>query len=365
MAGAFADGEPHSASESLGTMLTHEENELLCRVGPKTPMGRMLRRYWIPAAPSSDLEAGGAPRAIRLLGEDLVAFRDPSGVPGVLDRNCPHRGASLVLARNEDCGLRCLYHGWKIAPDGRILETPPEPDEHNFKERIRAQAYPCYEAGGLVWAYLGPPGTEPPRSEFEFTTLPASQRMITTVQSECNFVQALEGVLDSAHSNYLHSDGIKPTNRSDATTYRAERKSVDLDRPSNDGRPRIEVRDTPYGFRYGAIRVPTRNPETTRYVRVTQWIAPFYTLVPAPAGTGWQHMFVPIDDVNTMFHYVRFKHDGVPMDEAERAAHQAWGGTTPGVDVDASHRKTRQRENLWLQDREAIGAELVRLRGAK
>jgi len=334
-------------------MLTHEENDLLCRVGAGTPMGEMLRRYWIPAIPSADLEAGGAPRRVRLLGENLVAFRSPSGDVGVLDESCPHRGASLVIARNEDCGLRCLYHGWKIGPNGRVLETPPEPDELNFKDRVSAVAHPCYEAGGLLWAYLGAPGTEPARPDFEFTLLPESHRMITSVWSECNFVQALEGVLDSAHSNYLHSGQIRPATGVDTTVY-GKGNTVDLDRPSRDGKPRIEVRDTNYGFRYGAIRIPTKDADTRRYIRVTHFMAPFYTVVPAPTGTGWHHMFVPIDDENTLFHYVRFKRDGVPLDAEERAAHDAWGGTTPGVDVNRDHRKTRVRENNWLQDRGAM-----------
>ena len=329
-------------------MLSREENELLCRVGPGTQMGAMLRRYWMPAFPSVDLEAGGAPRRLRLLGEDLVAFRSPSGDVGVLDESCPHRGASLRLARNEECGLRCLYHGWKIDPTGRVLETPPEPEELNFKERVRAVAYPCYEAGGLVWTYMGPLGTEPARPDFEFTTVPESDRMITNVWSECNFVQALEGVLDSSHSNYLHSDAIKPSEGGGATLYSSNRRAFDMDRPSRDGQPRIEVDDARYGFRYGAIRIPVHNADTMRYVRVTHFMAPFYTVVPAPKGTGWQHMFVPIDDENTMFRYVRFKTDGVPLTDEDRAAHERWGGTTRGVDVDLEYRKTRQAENNWL-----------------
>jgi phthalate 4,5-dioxygenase oxygenase subunit len=280
-------------------MLSREENELLCRVGPGTAMGAMLRRYWIPAFPSADLAAGGPPRALRLLGEDLTARRDAAGMASV-------RGV------------------------------------------------PCYESGGLVWAYLGPPGTEPERPAFEFTTVPESDRMITNVHSECNWVQGLEGVLDSAHSNYLHSDGIKPAHGVGATAYSTGGRTFDMDRPSRDGKPRIEVEDTPYGFRYAAIRIPTRDASTMRYVRVTHFMAPFFTVVPAPAGTAWQHMFVPIDDENTMFRYVRYKTDGVPLSAEERAAHDAWGGTVRGIDVDDDFRKTRTRQNLWLQDREAM-----------
>jgi phthalate 4,5-dioxygenase len=346
-------------------MLSREENELLTRVGPGAPMGRMLRRYWIPAIQSADLVADGAPKRIRLLGDDLVAFRDTGGRVGVLDENCPHRGASLVLARNEACGLRCLYHGWKIDAAGRVLETPPEPDELNFKERARARAYPTYESGGFVWAYLGPPGTEPQHVEFEFATLPETHRMISTVVSECNFIQSLEGVIDSAHSNYLHANAIKPVVGSEATVFSDNRK-FDLDRPSNDGKPRIEVQDTPYGFRYAGIRVPTRDPETMRYVRVTLFIAPFYGIVAAPYGIGFLQMFVPMDDENTMFHYVRYTFDE-PIDADARERHDAWGGTRLGIDLDPQYRKTRTRATNWLQDRAAMqrGASYSGLTGVQ
>jgi phthalate 4,5-dioxygenase oxygenase subunit len=333
-------------------MLSHEENELLCRVGPETPMGRMLRRYWIPAVQSTDIVADGPPRRIRLLGENLVAFRDTNGRAGVLDENCPHRGASLVLARNEECGLRCLYHGWKIDVTGRVLETPPEPDELGFKDRVRAIAYPTYESGGFVWTYMGPPGTEPQQVHFEFAKLPESHRLVTTVLSECNWVQALEGVIDSAHSNYLHSTAIKPVSGPGATIF-SRKENFDLDRPSNDGKPIIEVQDTSYGFRYAGIRIPTRNADTHRYARVTIFVAPFHGFVAAPYGIGFMQMFVPMDDEHTMFHYVRYQFDEA-IDDVARVRHLAWGGTRPGVDTDHEYRKTRTRENNWLQDREAM-----------
>ena len=145
-----------------------------------------------------------------MLGEDFVAFRGSDGVIGVLDEHCPHRGASLALARNEDCALRCIYHGWKFAADGTCLETPPEPDEHRFRERVRANAYPVYEAGGVVWTYLGPAGLEPPQMHFDWMALPEANRIIQKAREECNWAQCLEGVIDSAHSGFLHSNAIKP-----------------------------------------------------------------------------------------------------------------------------------------------------------
>lgn len=332
-------------------MLTRAENELLCRVGPQTPMGRMLRRYWIPAVRSDDLVADGAPRRVRVLGEDLVAFRDTRGTVGLLDESCPHRGASLVLARNEECGLRCLYHGWKVDVTGRILETPPEPDEVGFKDRIRAIAYPTYEAGGFVWAYLGPPGTEPRRPDLPFTHAPAAHRIVMTAREECNFIQCIEGVIDSAHSNYLHSKAIRPAVGMEISVFKSK-DDVDLDRPSNDGAPRLEAQNTAYGFRYAAIRIPTRDPDRTRYVRVTLFAAPFHAFIPAPDGWGFMQMFVPIDDEHTMFHFIR--HADEPLDDATRERHLAWSGTRVGIDVDAEYRKIRTKANNWLQDREAM-----------
>jgi phthalate 4,5-dioxygenase oxygenase subunit len=332
-------------------MLTTEENELLCRVGPDAPMGKMLRRYWIPAVRSEDLEAGGAPRRVRLLGENLVAFRAPSGEVGVLDENCPHRGASLVLARNEECGLRCLYHGWKIAPDGRVLETPPEPEELGFKDKVRALAYPCYESGGFVWTYMGPPGTAPRRPDFAFTHVPASHRMVMTSREECNFIQTIEGVIDSSHSNYLHSGGIKPAVGMATTEFKGAH-DVDLNRPSNDGAPKLEAQNTAYGFRYAAIRIPTRDADRNRYIRVTLFAAPFHAFIPGPDGWIFMQMFVPIDDEHTMFHFIRCAPE--PLDEAARMRHLTWSGTRPGIDVDADYRKIRTKENNWLQDRDAM-----------
>ena len=331
-------------------MLSHEDNELLCRIGGKTPMGRMMRRYWIPALMSEELEAGGAPKRVRLLGETLVAFRDSSGAVGILDESCPHRGASLVLARNEDCGLRCLYHGWKIDVDGRILEMPAEPDAKNFKERVRATAYPTHEAGGIVWTYLGPRGTEPPPPDFEFTFAPPSQRIVMKVRAECNWVQVLEGVIDSAHTNYLHADGILPSSALPTTMYTG---GTGVGRPSNDGQPRIEMENTPYGFRYAAIRKPLVDPDVRDYVRVTLFVAPFYGFFPAPDGWGFLEAFVPIDDVSTMFWFIQQKYEG-EIDIATRERNATRAGMRVGIDIDHEFRKRQTYENNWNQDREAM-----------
>jgi phthalate 4,5-dioxygenase len=333
-------------------MLTREENELLCRVEGDAPMGQMLRRYWIPAALGSELQTGGAPRRTRLFGEDLVAFRGADGAAGVLDEHCPHRGASLVLARNEDCALRCIYHGWKIARDGRVLETPSEPGEHGFAARVRAPAYPVYEAGGIVWTYLGPPGTEPPKMNFAWMSFPPEHRVIQKSREECNWLQCLEGVIDSAHSGFLHSNVIK--------AVPGENSIIPADlgntrRPSDDRAPRIEVENTPYGFRYAAIRRPLIDPESRDYVRVTLFVAPFFSFFPATPGWTNMQFFVPIDDEHTMFHFVQTNHDQ-PLDELTRMRRAQRSGLEMGVDLDADYRKVRSRANNWLQDRAAMAA---------
>jgi phthalate 4,5-dioxygenase oxygenase subunit len=331
-------------------MLAREENELLCRVGNRTPMGQMMRRYWLPAVMSDELVADGAPKRVRLLGEDLVAFRDSRGAVGLLDEHCPHRGASLVLARNGDCGLRCLYHGWKFDVAGTVLETPPEPEEAGFKHRIRAPAYPVRESGGIVWAYLGPAGHEPPPMDFDWTALPASHRLIVKARIACNWVQPVEGVIDSAHANVLHADTFKPVAAAGESVYRAD---LIVDRPSNDKRPRLDVEDAPYGFRYAAIRTPIVDPERQQYIRVTTFIAPIYSMFAAPKGWGSTQMFVPMDDENTMLYFVKYCYER-PIEEEARPMHHAWSGMRPGIDLDAEFRSTRNRDNHWLQDRAAM-----------
>jgi phthalate 4,5-dioxygenase oxygenase subunit len=333
-------------------MLSREENELLCRIGAGTPMGTYMRRYWMPAMLSSELQAGGDPKRVRLLGEDLVAFRDAKGSVGLVDENCPHRGASLALARVEECGLRCLYHGWVIAPDGRVLETPPEPDELGFRDKVRALAYPVHESGGMIWAYLGPAGTEPPLPNFPFCNLPPEHVHIMKVKIDCNWAQAIEGVIDSAHTNYLHKDTVLPVkNDQDASVYRG----ANIIRPSNDGQPKIECRNTNYGFRYAAIRKPTVDADKNKYIRVTLFIAPFYASF--PAGKGWANVqgMLPVDDEHTMFHFWRYCFDR-PMTQQERDDIEELSGFRMGKDIVDPHtfQLRVSRSNDWLQDRAAM-----------
>src|SRR5216684_4132275 len=201
-------------------MLPPKENELITRVGAGTPMGNAMRRYWIPACLATEIaEPDSPPVRVRLMGEDLVAFRDSDGKIGLIDEFCPHRRVSLFFGRNEECGLRCVYHGWKFDVEGNCIDQLNEPPEHQFKQHIHIAAYPTVELGGIVWAYLGPPDKMPAPPKFAWTQVPESRRHVSKVVEECNWLQALEGGIDTSHAPILHRlltdnstrGGIKPS----------------------------------------------------------------------------------------------------------------------------------------------------------
>ena len=345
-------------------MLNYEDNELLCRVTESKPMGQMIRRYWIPALFSNEIECDGQPYRVRLMGENLVAFRDSNGEIGLMQELCPHRGASLFLARNEDCGIRCLYHGWKFDAAGKIVDMPTEDSDETVLNKIKMTTYPVYESGGIVWVYMGPKGDEPSTVDFEFTKYPISHLVHTKVHIQCNWVQCLEGVIDSAHANYLHGDTFKPTANSKNSDYRGD--SLVVDRPSGDGKPRFEIENTDYGFRYAAIRKTMRETRDESYVRVTLFVAPFYGLFAGQKNWGALQAFVPIDDENTMLYFVRYNLKQ-PVDNKERERQIAWSGLIPGVDIDDNNRMLRNRQNNWLQDRLSMrnGQSVSGLRGVQ
>ena len=270
-------------------MLSREDNEVLCRVGPGTPMGDLMRQYWIPAALTSELpEREGPPLRIRLLGENLIAFRTASGAVGLIQNHCPHRGASLFYGRNEDEGLRCVYHGWKFDVTGRCVDMPSEPAEHEFKHKVRVVAYPCVERGGLVWAYLGPRGTPPPLPELEANMIPESG--IQIYQRECNWMQALEGDIDTGHTVFLHLGAMQADDAPPGTwaRYALGRRA-----------PTYHVVDTSSGVMYGACR--PAEPGTS-YWRIANFLFPFWTMVPTGV-LGLEvraRCWVPMDDGHTL-----------------------------------------------------------------
>ncbi len=273
-------------------MLSVEENELLTRVGPGSPMGALMREHWTPALMSSELPSpDGPPVRVRLLGEDLVAFRATSGGIGLLAHSCPHRRASLFFGRNEEDGLRCVYHGWKYDTEGRCVDMPSEPPESGYKEKIRATAYPVRERNGVVWAYMGPRREPPPLPDIEPNMLPEGQWSVWCVMRGCNWMQALEGDIDTAHLGFLHLGAVSPE---EVTPGTSDYYTV------ADRCPRYEVAETEYGTMYGAYR-PAE--EESYYWRIAQFLFPFYTMIPT-GRLGLQVLvraWVPLDDHHTMF----------------------------------------------------------------
>jgi phthalate 4,5-dioxygenase len=329
-------------------MLTAEENDLLCRVEGDAPMGHLMRRHWIPACLSEEMaEPDGAPMRLRLLGEDLVAFRDSDGRLGILDEHCPHRRASLALGRNEECGLRCLYHGWKMDVDGNVLEMASEPAESGLAAKVKHKAYPAREAGGFVWAYMGPADEVPEFEPPAFAPVPDAKVSIVKIVVECNWAQVLEGQIDSAHSSTLHSSDMRPARVDGA-------KATDSAwlRPSTDKAPRLQFEKTGFGFRYAAIRRPIVNAGTHDYVRTTVYIAPFTALIPPNNAYNVASVIVPIDDTATMFHFLAWTAGDKPGIDQE--AWRKFNVAQVGIDLDAQFRNVRTRANTYRQDRNAM-----------
>ncbi len=327
-------------------MLTAEENDLLCRVEGEAPMGQLMRRHWIPACMSEELALpDGTPLRVRLLGEDLVAFRDSDGRIGILDEHCPHRRASLAFGRNEECGLRCLYHGWKMDVEGNVLEMSSEPKESGLAAKVKHKAYPAREAGGFVWTYMGPPETMSEFAPPPWAPSDAVRTSIVKMNVRCNWAQVLEGAIDSAHSSTLHSTDMPP-----ARVDGAKATPDHWPRPSTDKAPRLQAQRTDFGFRYAALRRPIKDAATHDYVRITLFLAPFTVLIPPNDRYNLAILNIPIDDVNTMFYFVAWS-------EGEGIDQEAWRkfcGARPGVDLDAQFRHVRKLENNYLQDRNAM-----------
>jgi phenylpropionate dioxygenase-like ring-hydroxylating dioxygenase large terminal subunit len=252
-------------------------------------MGNLMRQYWIPAVRSDELsDADGDPVRVRLLGESLIAFRDSDGEVGLIQNNCPHRGASLFFGRNEEAGLRCVYHGWKFAADGTCVDMPNEPAESDFKARVKAVAYPTRERNGIIWAYLGPRPTPPPLPDLEANML--SGHTVSTILRECNWMQGLEGELDTVHFAFLHFGHARLDTTPPGTHnyYQVKQQSA-----------RFTVLDTDVGVSAGASR-PAE--DDTTYWRISHMLFPFYAMVPTGV-LGYQARFfayVPMDDEHTL-----------------------------------------------------------------
>ncbi|MBV9601590.1 MAG: Rieske 2Fe-2S domain-containing protein [Chloroflexi bacterium] len=343
-------------------MLSREENELLTRVGPGTPMGQLMRCFWQPFALSSELpHADSDPIRVKLLGEELVAFRDTRGQVGLIQNNCPHRGASLFFGRNEEAGLRCVYHGWKFDVDGTCVDMPNEPAESDFRNKVTAATYPTVDRGGVVWAYLGPwSAKRPAPPELEWTHVPESHRIVTKRVQFCNYLQNVEGEVDSSHVSFLHSRN----SAADSAGIRSDDLRTTLPNyMARDRAPRFFVLPTEYGVLIGA----RRDAESDSYYwRITQFLMPSYTMIPSPTGAPVSFTgATPMDDQH-MMGFTATWHPDRPLTAAERAQIESWTGVHTEVDP-KTFKPLRNRDNDYLIDRsvQRSGESYTGIRGIR
>lgn len=330
-------------------MMTREENDLMCRVEGDAPMGQIMRRHWTPVCLIEEVAQPDCdPVRAQVYGERLVVFRDSEGRVGVLEEACPHRGPSLALGRNEDGGLRCLYHGWKMDVEGRVIEMVSEPASSGFMDKIRHKAYPVVEWGGMVWAYFGPESTPPEFVPPRWAPNEQVRVSIAKVILPANWAQILEGAIDSAHSSSLHSSDMVP-----ARVEGAKATDHNWLRPSTDKAPRLQVERTGYGFRYAALRRPILKANENEYVRTTVFVAPFTVLIPPNNLYNVANVNVPRDDTSTAFYFIAWGH---PAQTPETETWRKFLRQTVGVDLDAQYRPYRTVENNFWQDREAMRA---------
>ncbi len=320
-------------------MFTEQDNEDLTRVGPGTLMGEYMRRHWLPFLIAEELDQpDGAPLRARLLGEDLIAFRDTNGRLGLLDRYCPHRRVDLFFGRNEECGLRCVYHGWKFDVDGNVMDMPAEPPNSPMRDEVKIKSYPIMEWGGVIWAYMGDKAHMPPKPpELEWGLVAAKQRHVGKRLQENNFAQGVEGGIDSSHVGILHSL-LDPSKAH--LPFRERQMAIDpkVKYLASDTAPKFFVRNTDYGLRIGARRIASDNEY---YWRITQFLAPFYTMIARRDEKGpiAGHAWTPIDDYNTWTFTFHWNPDGPLGDDYDPAS------VNVPVHDDGSYRPINNRRN--------------------
>lgn len=324
-------------------MLTVEENERITRVGPGTPMGKLFRRYWWPVCLSKELpEIDGAPIRIRLLGEDLVAYRDSENKIGLVEAYCPHRRAPLFFGRNEECGLRCVYHGWKFNRHGDCVDMPSEPAGTTLQAKAKILAYPTAEKGGVVWAYMGPKELQPAEPDYEWTRAPATHRYVSKTYENCNYLQALEGGLDTSHSSFAHYNKL-----GDRANLR-----------QHDRAPSIDVERTDYGYFY----VSQRKADEGTYVRVYHYVMPAQQMRASIIGyEGVRnkparldgHIWVPIDDEHThVFNIMCAPHQEDELTPEAVETREKAAGRGKEDHIPGTFRLKRNQSNDYLIDRQ-------------
>ena len=328
-------------------MLTKDENETLTRVEQGTPMGDLMRRYWLPTLLSSELPGPDcAPVRVRLLGEQLIAFRDTMGKVGLLSEFCPHRLTSMFFGRNEEGGLRCVYHGWKFDTAGNCLDMMNEPPGSDFHTKIKTTAYPVVEMGDLIWAYLGSEDKRPPEPKFEWTQVPSEHRLLTKNWQECNWLQALEGGIDTAHAPILHR----------RITENTDRPGIAVNTNLVKGQaPKIEIDRTDYGYRYAGLR---DLGDDRNVIRAYHYVMPFHQFRPLQFGLQGQdprsliagHVWVPMDDENCMVYNWMYNYAGQPLTDADKEE-EFQLGRGPG-EMLPDFRTKRNKSNDWMIDRQ-------------
>ena len=325
-------------------MLSREDNERLTRVGAGTPMGELMRRYWIPAAFSDAIaKPDSSPQRVRLMGESLVLFRDSGGRIGLLEERCPHRTASLFYGRNEQGGLRCVYHGLKFDVEGNCVDAPCVPQVgdvqlRNIKNQLKTRSYPCIERGEMVWTYMGPPELKPVFPDLEWTKLPKAQRYATRHVQECNYLQGIEGGFDATHLTFLHGGDTEPSRRIVPTHY--------------------EVLPTDFGFVVGTGREPGNG---TIMWNVNVMLMPFHKIISSVPHAA--HVWAPIDDENTMLYSIDFHPDRALTEDDLTRSKEGRGIHTENV-AGTDH-AIRNRANDYLIDRDlqASGASYTGMKG--
>jgi phthalate 4,5-dioxygenase len=328
-------------------MLTAEQNKLLTEVGPSTPLGRTFRRYWLPALLSEELvEPDGPPRRVRILGEDLIAFRDSDGVVGIVGAFCPHRRAPMFFGRNEEHGLRCVYHGWKFDRTGSCVDMPSEPADSLFKTKVSIDAYPTWEGGGMIWIYMGPAEQMPAYPDYEVVRTPETHRFVSKTFQECNYLQALEGGLDASHATIMHNMNI-----GDLSFLNDYTRTI----------PHIDVEPTDYGYMYTGVRK----------LDVRQWVRAYHYIMPVgqvrgkiadpakyldegrvPTING--HFWVPVDDTHCCTYNYLYSYDPARAIPPELAiGDEKKSGRGPDdLDPNDKYRLKRTLANDYLIDRD-------------
>jgi phthalate 4,5-dioxygenase len=323
-------------------MLRAQQNELVSQTGPGTPMGQLFRSYWIPALLTEELPENECPPVrIKLLSERLLAFRDTQGCYGLIDEFCAHRGVSLWFGRNEDSGLRCSYHGWKYDVTGQCIEVPSEPVESGFCNKIKLKSYPLIERGGVLWTYMGAPEKQPPLPEWEFATVPAEQSFMSKRWQECNWLQALEGGIDSSHVSFLHRSDLE----ADPLFKGAKGNKYNL----SDAQPVFEVVESPGGLYIGARRNADKG---NYYWRITQWVMPSFTMIP-PRGDHpvHGHFWIPIDDENCWTWSFDYRPNRALTESELKAMGEGQG--VHAKCIPGTFRPLANKDNDYLMDRAA------------